>query len=64
MADFVRHRYSAPFLFWLEQAKDPDIIIVLNRVLRDGRYSPALFQQRCGASLETLWRDFVARSPQ
>jgi len=55
---------AAPFLFWLEQRKDPGLIIALNRALRDGRYSPDIFQQRCGASLDALWSEFVAQSPQ
>ncbi len=29
---------SARFRFWLEQRKDPGLIVVLNRALRDGRY--------------------------
>jgi hypothetical protein len=55
---------AAPFLFWLEQRKDSGLIVALNRALRDGRYSPAIFQQRCGASLEALWSEFIAQSPQ
>ena len=52
---------AAPFLFWLEQRKDPGLIVPLNRALRDGRYSPAIFQQRCGATLEALWSEFIAQ---
>jgi hypothetical protein len=55
---------AAPFLFWLEQRKDPGLIIALNHALRDGRYSPDIFQQRCGASLDALWSEFIAQSPQ
>jgi hypothetical protein len=55
---------APPFLFWLEQRKDSGLIIALNRALRDGRYSPDIFQQRCGASLDALWSEFIAQSPQ
>ncbi len=55
---------AAPFLFWLEQRKDPRLVIALNHALRDGRYSPGIFQQRCGASLDALWSEFIAQSPQ
>ena len=55
---------AAPFLFWLEERKDPGLIIALNHALRDGRYSPAIFQQRCGSSLDALWSEFIAQSPQ
>lgn len=55
---------AASFLFWLEARKDPGLIIALNHALRDGRYSPDIFQQRCGASLDALWSEFIAQSPQ
>ena len=50
------------FLYWLEVRKDKDIVPALNRVLRDGRYSAKLFQEKCGAPLDALWREFVAQS--
>jgi hypothetical protein len=66
--DFATQGYQAgytvagAFLFWLEVRKDKDIVANLNRALRDRRYSTALFQQRCGAPLDALWREFVAQS--
>jgi hypothetical protein len=65
--DFATQGYRAytvtgAFLFWLEVRKDKDIVPVLNRALREGRYSARLFQQRCGAPLEALWREFVTQS--
>jgi Peptidase of plants and bacteria len=65
---FAEHGYLAgytvtgAFLYWLEQRKDKDIVPMLNRALREGRYSARLFQQRCGAPLDALWREFVAQS--
>lgn len=53
---------TGAFLFWLEVRKDKEIVPVLNRALRDGRYSPKMFPERCGAPLDTLWREFVAQS--
>jgi hypothetical protein len=53
---------TGAFLFWLEVRKDKDVVPTLNRALRDGRYSAAIFQQRCGAPLEALWREFVTQS--
>jgi hypothetical protein len=55
---------AAPFLFWLEKQKDPSLIVAVNRALRDGRYSPGIFQQRCGAPLDALWSEFIAQSPR
>jgi hypothetical protein len=53
---------TAAFLFWLEVWKDKDIVAVLNRALREGRYSAGLFRERCGAPLGALWAEFVAAS--
>jgi len=53
---------TGAFLFWLEVRKDKDLMPILNRALRDGRYSAKLFQERCGAPLDALWREFVAQS--
>jgi hypothetical protein len=67
-SDFATQGYLAgytvtgAFLFWLEVRKDKDIVPVLNRALREDRYSARLFQQRCGSPLEALWREFVAQS--
>jgi hypothetical protein len=66
--DFATQGYEAgytvtgAFLFWLETREDKDIVPTLNRALRDGRYSAVLFEQRCGAPLGALWREFVAAS--
>jgi hypothetical protein len=53
---------TGAFLFWLEVRKDKDLVPVLNRALRESRYSAKLFQERCGAPLDALWREFVAQS--
>lgn len=55
---------AAPFLAWLEERKDPGLIVALNQALRAGNYLPAIFQQRCGGTLDALWRDFIAQSPR
>ncbi len=35
---------------------------VLNKALREERYTEGIFQQQCGAPLDALWREFVAQS--
>jgi hypothetical protein len=50
---------AATFLIWLEDHKDKDIMRKLNIASHDGKYSPALFQQYCGADLDTLWKEFA-----
>jgi hypothetical protein len=50
---------AAAFLIWLEAHKDKDIVRKLNVASHDGKYSPALFQEYCGADLDTLWKEFA-----
>ncbi|MEP6671038.1 MAG: basic secretory protein-like protein [Chthoniobacter sp.] len=50
---------AATFLIWLEEHKDKDIVRRLNIASHDGKYSPALFAQYCGADLDTLWKEFA-----
>jgi hypothetical protein len=54
---------AAPFLFWLELRKDSGLITALNHALREGSYSNAIFQERCGAPLDALWSEFIAQNP-
>jgi hypothetical protein len=42
--------------------KDKDIQIALNKALRAGHYSLVIFQERCSASLDALWREFLSQS--
>lgn len=51
---------AATFLMWLETNKDKDLVRKLNIASHAGKYSPALFQEYCGADLDTLWQEFVA----
>ena len=51
---------AGSFLFWLETHKDKDVVRKLNLALSEGRYAEALFEQCCGAPLDTLWAQFVA----
>ncbi|HEY2572624.1 MAG TPA: basic secretory protein-like protein [Verrucomicrobiaceae bacterium] len=50
---------AATFLIWLERHKDKDIVRKLNIASHDGKYSPALFPQYCGADLDALWKEFA-----
>jgi len=55
---------AGAFLYWLEISKDKTIVTVLNRALRDRKYTPAFFEQHCGAPLDALWQAFVEQSKQ
>ncbi|HSI13021.1 MAG TPA: basic secretory protein-like protein [Chthoniobacter sp.] len=50
---------AATFLMWLEEHKDKDIVRKLNVASHDGKYSPALFKEYCGADLDILWKEFA-----
>ncbi len=50
---------AAPFLYWLEMRKSKGLLVALNIALRQGSYSPDLFQKHCGAPLDTLWQEFI-----
>lgn len=50
---------AAAFLIWLEAHKDKDIVRKLNTASHDGQYTARLFQENCGADLDTLWKEFA-----
>ncbi|EDY18308.1 hypothetical protein CfE428DRAFT_4092 [Chthoniobacter flavus Ellin428] len=50
---------AATFLIWLEEHKDKDIVRKLNIASHDGKYSPELFKEYCGADLDSLWKEFA-----
>jgi len=50
---------AATFLIWLEAHKDKDLVRKLNVASHAGKYSPALFQEYCGADLDALWKEFA-----
>jgi hypothetical protein len=60
----VGYTIAAQFLFWLEQRKDPGLIVALSSALRDDSYSPGIFRERCGAPLDALWSEFISQSKQ
>ncbi|MFZ6770652.1 basic secretory protein-like protein [Undibacterium sp. Di26W] len=53
---------ASSFLYWLEISKDKDIVKKLNRALSKGEYTPDLFVAVCGATLDSLWQEFVEAS--
>jgi hypothetical protein len=54
----IGYTIAAPFLYWLELHKNPRIVAILSQAVRDSRYSPGLFKEHCGDSLDTLWQAF------
>ncbi len=51
---------AGAFLLWLEQHKNPQIVLLLNRASHDGKYTPELFKQLTGGTPDELWQEFAA----
>ncbi|MNT94182.1 hypothetical protein D3C72_2358170 [compost metagenome] len=49
---------TGAFLKWSE-ARDPGLVKALDAALREGRYTPALWEQRTGLALPALWAAYV-----
>ena len=56
------YRVTARFLAWLEARVKPGIVVTLDRAMRTGSYSPLLWQEQTGKSVEQLWQDY-GRNP-
>ena len=52
------YRVTGAFLAWSE-AQHPGLVKALDGALRDGRYTPALWQARTGLALPALWAAYV-----
>jgi hypothetical protein len=59
---FDGYTATSAFPFWLEARKDKSILPALNKAVRDKQYSAEMFQQHCRASLDALWKEFLAQS--
>src|SRR5581483_12468094 len=53
---------AGAFLYWLEQQKNQHIVRTLNLALSRGDYSGKLFSRDCGATLDSLWGEFMRQS--
>lgn len=55
------YRTTAAFLAWIAWKHDKRIVRKLDKALREGTYSDAIFGDVTGRSLDALWEEFVAR---
>ncbi|QGL69123.1 hypothetical protein [Stenotrophomonas maltophilia] len=44
---------------WLAEAEYPGLVLALDKALRDGRYTPALWQKHTGKALPALWTQYA-----
>lgn len=52
------YRVSGAFLKWAD-AQHPGLVHALDGALRQGRYTPALWRERAGHDVATLWQQYV-----
>ena len=55
-----RYTVASTFLYWLEQTKNPTIVVKLHKAIANHRYSPEQFKEYCAADLDDLWTQFIA----
>jgi len=53
------YRTAARFLVWLEKHISPTIVDKLDELLREGAYTPSMWQRLYGRSLDGLWQEYV-----
>lgn len=54
------YKTTAMFLAWVEQQHDPKLVAKLNAALRQRKYSPDVFKEATGKTVDELWADFTA----
>ena len=54
------YRITARFLVWAEKKHDAKLVIKMDAALRDKTYTPALWQQFTGKTVDDLWKEYAA----
>jgi hypothetical protein len=54
------YRTTAGFLNYVVDKHDKEIVVKLNAAMREGKYSPDLWKQYTGKSVDELWKLYVA----
>lgn len=57
------YRITARFLYWLTQNYDKNIVHKLDKNMRDKTYSPNLWKQYTGKTLDALWDEY-SKNPE
>ena len=52
------YRVTARFLLWLEKHVKPGLAVTLDKAMRDGTYTPDIWKQQTGKTLDELWQDY------
>lgn len=56
------YRVTARFLVWLEKQVKPGIVLTLDQSMREGTYTPEIWKQQTGKTVDELWEDY-GKSP-
>ena len=54
------YRITAGFLNYVIHKHDKDLIVKFNAAMRQGKYSPDLWKEYTGKTVDELWKDYVA----
>jgi hypothetical protein len=50
---------TGAFLEWLAANKDHEIVVKFNAAMRQGRYSPDLWKEYTGQTVDELWAEYI-----
>jgi hypothetical protein len=53
------YRVTAQFLAYIVKTHDKDIVVKLNRALREREYQVGLFKRETGKTVDELWNEFI-----
>jgi hypothetical protein len=53
------YRVTAAFLNYLTIHQKPEIVTELNAAMREGRYTPDIWKQLTGKTVDELWTDYI-----
>jgi hypothetical protein len=54
------YRVTAAFLEYVAATKDHEIVVKLNAAMRESRYTPQLWEDYTGKTVDQLWDDYIA----
>jgi len=53
------YRVTGAFLDYVASTSDHEIAVRMNEAMREGRYSPELWKEYTGKTIDELWADYI-----